>query len=90
MDSSINYKPSRKQLLFHQIKDKQIKVLLCGVGFGKTTALVMDLFKKMYQGLIKRSIKICDYIILKFGGYKVTVIAEAISTSMDKLLLECE
>lgn len=43
-----DYKPSEKQLLFHQITNKTIKVLLCGVGFGKTTALIFELFKKMW------------------------------------------
>lgn len=43
-----DYSPSEKQLLFHQIKDKTVKVLLCGVGFGKTTALIFELFKKMW------------------------------------------
>ena len=28
-------------------------------------------FYKEFQGLLKRSIKICDYIIIKRGGYKI-------------------
>lgn len=73
MDSSINYKPSRKQLLFHQIKDKQIKVLLCGVGFGKTTALVMDLFKKMYHDFPGQTGMIVapTYNLLRQGAFQL-------------------
>lgn len=41
------YKPSPKQALFH--KDKHFtKVLLCGVGFGKTTAAVYEILKKVF------------------------------------------
>lgn len=47
--SFLDYTPSKKQLMFHQIQDKTVKVLLCGVGFGKTTALVFELFKKMWH-----------------------------------------
>lgn len=39
------YNPSEKQKLFHQ--DKHFcKVLLCGVGFGKTTAAVFESLRK--------------------------------------------
>lgn len=41
------YVPSPKQVEFH--KDKHfVKVLLCGVGFGKTTASVFEIIKKVF------------------------------------------
>lgn len=42
------YNPSPKQIEFH--KDKHfVKVLLCGVGFGKTTAAVFEILKKVFS-----------------------------------------
>lgn len=42
------YIPSPKQAQFH--KDKHFcKVLLCGVGFGKTTAAVYEILKKVFK-----------------------------------------
>lgn len=47
MTVTSQYKPFPKQAAFH--KDKHFaKVLLCGVGFGKTTAAVFEIIKKVF------------------------------------------
>lgn len=52
--TSRNYIPSPKQRLFHSDKHP-VKILICGVGFGKSQALAMEL---LYNALVKYPKKI--------------------------------
>ena len=55
----------------NELRMIQVALLTLENHINDYTSKIDYFFYKEYQGLIKRSIKICDYIILKFGGYKV-------------------
>ena len=55
----------------NELRMIQVALITLEDHINDYTSKIDYFFYKEYQGLIKRSIKICDYIILKFGGYKV-------------------